>query len=458
MRHNRAVARFGREQLFGRIGDFWSAAIIPVRTAWCARQELISDRRRFWCLLYGAHATQIALVVVVLVGLFVMPLVRDWVVDGLFPAKVTSVFLGLGRRVIANPIADPVRVILSVAYWLIGSAVVLWFLARRIVFVLAQPTPARRSKDAALASAETIAATIAVGETLFAPADQKTFSPTRVSETGDVFVAGRYRLEQELGRGSMGVVCRAHDVTLDRDVAIKKLPGQLCHSPELTERFRREARVLAKLDHPGIVRVFDLVESEQGMWIVMELLLGGSLDQKLASEGRLPFEQVVALGQKLAQAMAYAHQQEIIHRDFKPENVLLTIGGEPKIADFGLAKLGESAAKLTRYGSLFGSPCYMSPEQAAGKPADARTDIYALGITLFELLVGRPPFQGDVSEVLLQQVEAKPPSLREFGLQLPADFEHLLWAMLDKTPATRPNGAAVCERLAAIAASGGLHH
>jgi serine/threonine-protein kinase len=247
----------------------------------------------------------------------------------------------------------------------------------------------------------------------------------------------RYCLEGELGRGAMGIVYRARDEVLERMVALKELPVYLACDEDLVLRFRREARILAQLQHPNIVQIYDLIEHDGHLWLAMEMVEGGDLDSLLRARGNLPATEAARLGVQMADALAHAHARGIIHRDLKTANVLLGTGGCPKVTDFGLAKLSRSS-QFTQEGAILGSPIYMSPEQAAGKGADERSDIYALGIVLYTLLTGRPPFEGDTASVLAQQITQAPPSPCQFVGELPEGLEALLLALLAKDPVRRP--------------------
>ena len=250
----------------------------------------------------------------------------------------------------------------------------------------------------------------------------------------------RYRLDKEIARGGMGVVYQAFDTALEREVALKALPSQLASQSEFARRFRQEARVLARLSHPNIVRVYDLVEDGEQLWIALELVKGGTLADAMARAGGvLPWPRAVGYADQVAAGLGHAHAEGVIHRDIKPMNVLLTQeeGGVAKISDFGIAR-HLAASVHTRAGTVLGSALYMSPEQAAGRPSDARSDIYSFGVTLYELLAGRPPFDGDVVTVLAQHLSKPPPSLRSLRPELPERLEALTHAMLAKDPAQRP--------------------
>src|SRR5579864_896958 len=211
---------------------------------------------------------------------------------------------------------------------------------------------------------------------------------------------GNYRVLDTLGQGGMAKVYKAHQETLGRDVAIKVLPPWYAADRSFVERFNLEARLVARLSHPNIVTVHDANEQNGHLYIVMQLVDGGTLKHrldKLQRERRImELTEVVAIFSQLADALFYAHEQGIIHRDIKPVNVLMDRSGRPILSDFGIAKvLASTQDNLTRPGAGVGTPEYMSPEQCQGGPVDGRADIYALGIMLFEALTGRLPFQGN---------------------------------------------------------------
>ncbi len=236
-------------------------------------------------------------------------------------------------------------------------------------------------------------------------------------------VDDRYRVVTPLGEGGMGLVYRAEHLKLARPVALKVLQEEFVADAGLRERFDREARALAALAHPNIVTITDYGVAEGGAspapYLVMELLEGETLHGRLRL-GALPPESAVAIARQMLRALAHAHRQGIVHRDLKPGNIFLTPMPDDSdhvtILDFGLARFVDGASRpdekaLTRAGSMLGTPAYMAPEQASGEPSDARTDVYAAGIVLFEMLAGRKPFMGDPSEILRQHLLSPAPSL-----------------------------------------------
>jgi tRNA A-37 threonylcarbamoyl transferase component Bud32 len=299
----------------------------------------------------------------------------------------------------------------------------------------ATETPHARNEEEADTMAQAQLDGIACGASLREQVEPKASSSP--SDQLSHVPGGRYELQQVLARGATGVVYRGRDKELNRLVAVKELSPDWADHPSMAARFEREAQVLANLTHPNIVQLFDLIHEEGRMWMAMELIEGGSLAELLTSRGPLPMEEVVRLGALLARALDAAHQQDVVHRDFKPGNVLLTYGGVPKITDFGLAKVAEKGAKLTQTGVILGSPVYMSPEQIACSDVDRRTDIYALGVTLYELLTGRAPFEGSTMDVLNQHLTTPPPPPSFFMGKLPPAFDKLIMAMLAKDPQER---------------------
>ncbi|TAK26771.1 MAG: serine/threonine protein kinase [Myxococcaceae bacterium] len=264
-------------------------------------------------------------------------------------------------------------------------------------------------------------------------------------------VAGRYVLESLLGAGGMGRVYRARHVELGEQVAVKFLLAEWTARPEMRARFRREAVVLARLRHPNIVSVIDYGEHQGELFLVMELLRGFSLDTQVMAGGlTMPVPRVVSVIDQVLQVLEAAHAMGVVHRDLKPENVMLLDAGDRtdkvKVLDFGIAAFDDerTVEKLTRTGTVRGTPQYMSPEQCVGRNLGAPTDIYAVGTMLYELLVGEAPFNGQsVAEVLSQQMFNQPPpfSERPPSREVPPGLEALMLRALSKRPEQRPTAA-----------------
>ena len=221
--------------------------------------------------------------------------------------------------------------------------------------------------------------------------------------------SGRYQLRRMLGAGAMGEVHEAFDTMLERTVALKKLPAHLASDSQFLLRFTQEAKALAKASHASVVQVYDIISDETGTYLALEFVAGGDLGDLIKDKGAMAPAEALKVATQIASGMAFAHRQGIVHRDIKPMNILVTTDRQPKITDFGLAKMPGSA-QMTMDGTVMGSPSYMSPEQANGTGADARSDIYAFGITLFEMLTGQTPFQGSSDQVLAQQRTGRVPA------------------------------------------------
>ncbi|MFI0266689.1 protein kinase [Streptomyces luteogriseus] len=264
---------------------------------------------------------------------------------------------------------------------------------------------------------------------------------------GRVLLAGRYRLDVEIGRGGMGEVWRAYDETLARAVALKLLLPQDTDATA-TSRFRLEAQTAGRLNHPNVVGVLDFGEYDNRLYLVMELVEGDSLAGVLAGSGALPAEQVADLAAQASAGLAAAHGQGIVHRDVKPANLLLDTGGTLKIGDFGIARfLDDPGAALTATGQIVGTGLYLAPERALGKQAGPASDMYSLGCVLYQLLSGRPPFQADTAVALLHQhLDSAPVPPRELGVTgLPPAFENYLLGLLAKQPEDRPSAQQAAE-------------
>ncbi|MGW7125115.1 serine/threonine-protein kinase, partial [Streptomyces sp. NPDC054901] len=252
-------------------------------------------------------------------------------------------------------------------------------------------------------------------------------------------LAGRYRLDERLGRGGMGEVWRGHDLSLDRSVAVKVLL-EAATGDEVASRFRREATIGARLQHPGITVVHDVGRQDGRLFIVMELLSGEDLATVLArSPGGLPVATALDLAAQTAEALSAAHAQAVVHRDLKPGNLFLLPGGRLKICDFGIAHSSDATAGWTVTGRMFGTPAYMAPEQWRGERVDARCDLYALGCVLYALLSGEPPFgsAGSPYALMVRHIEEAPAAL-----PVAPGPAALLATLLAKAPADRPASAA----------------
>jgi tRNA A-37 threonylcarbamoyl transferase component Bud32/tetratricopeptide (TPR) repeat protein len=252
---------------------------------------------------------------------------------------------------------------------------------------------------------------------------------------------GPYTLEKRLGAGGMGEVFQAYDRRLDRRVAVKLIRSAQAADTTARERFHREARAAARLSHPAIVQVFDLFEADSREAIVMELIDGEPLARRLA-RGPLPTSEAVRLGSEIAHGLAAAHERGLLHRDLKPENVMITAAGHAKILDFGLAKRLEEEGSLTQDHRVVGTLKAMSPEQASGATLDARSDLFSLGILLYEMLSGRAPFAGSSAlETLTRVCTHRQTPLHELDPAIPPQLSHLVDRLLEKERARRPASA-----------------
>lgn len=260
---------------------------------------------------------------------------------------------------------------------------------------------------------------------------------------------GRYQIVSELGKGAMGVVYQAHDPQIDRMVALKVLRQDRVVDQEFVRRFVAEAQAIGRLSHPNIVTVFDVGEDQGTIYIAMEFLEGRSLDL-LIGEQTFSLEKIVGFGIQVADALDYAHRQGIVHRDIKPGNIILTPQGHIKVTDFGIARIeGGSGQQMTQMGEILGTPIYMPPEQVAGQPVDGRSDIYALGVVLYELTTGRRPFTGDNLTTLFNAIGNETPATpARLNSQIPSTLSGLIMKCLSKSPGDRfQNGQSLSEAL-----------
>jgi serine/threonine-protein kinase len=244
---------------------------------------------------------------------------------------------------------------------------------------------------------------------------------------------GRYQVVGELGRGGMGIVYKAKDTVLDRLVAYKVLPDALKENPQALKNFLREAKAAAKLNHPGIVTVYDAGEQDGRYFIAMEYVDGTTLKEILRRRGVISPAGVLHVMVQICEALAYAHDQKVVHRDIKTANTMWTRDKKAKIMDFGLAKVVEEVRNHTTVVS--GTPYYMSPEQTLGKNIDHRTDIYSLGVTVFEMATGTVPFRE--GNIPYHHVHTPPPDVREIRPELPAGLATIVAKCLQKSPETR---------------------
>ncbi len=255
-------------------------------------------------------------------------------------------------------------------------------------------------------------------------------------------IIGTYRIEQKIGEGGMGAVFRGHDLMLEREVAIKALRPELARQRELVARFRSEAVTLAKLNHSHIATLYNFLRHGEDYFMVMEFVRGQTLDEVIRQSGAIDIERAVRLFCQALEGIAHAHALGVIHRDIKPANLMLTAQDEVKVMDFGIARV-LGTARQTKTGRLIGTLEYMSPEQMRGSETDARSDIYSLGILLYEMLTGRVPFQADSDyELMRAQVEQEPIPPREFQGEIPPAVEAAILQALAKDPAARFQSAA----------------
>jgi beta-lactam-binding protein with PASTA domain len=261
-----------------------------------------------------------------------------------------------------------------------------------------------------------------------------------MSQQNQVIFNGRYELHRRLGRGGMAEVYLARDQLLDRPVAVKVLFPALATDAGFVERFRREAQAAANLQHPNIVSVFDWGEANGTYFIVMEYVEGHTLADTLRDEGRLHPDRAAEITADIAAALGFAHRNRVVHRDVKPGNVLITRDGGVKVADFGIARAisDSSDQNLTKTGSVMGTATYFSPEQARGAQVDPRSDLYSLGVVLYEMITGRPPFAGDSAvAIAYKHVQENPVPPRRIDPALPETLEAITLKCLAKNPANR---------------------
>src|SRR5436305_11723148 len=254
--------------------------------------------------------------------------------------------------------------------------------------------------------------------------------------TDGTLVDGRYRIERRLGSGGMADVYCAYDHQLGRQIALKVLHRRFARDTEFVERFRREASAAAGLQHPNVVGVFDRGEYDGTYYIAMEHLPGRTLKELIRAEAPLPQERAIDIAVQILQAASFAHRHGVVHRDFKPHNVIVANDDRLKVTDFGIARAG--ASEMTETGSIMGTAQYLSPEQAQGQRVGAASDIYSIGVILYEMLAGHVPFAGDSAvSIALKHVSEEPPPLRALRPKLDPVLEQVVMRALAKDPAQR---------------------
>src|SRR5215470_7032665 len=267
---------------------------------------------------------------------------------------------------------------------------------------------------------------------------------------------GRYEITGELGRGAMGVVYKAMDPTIGRTVALKtmRLDVHGLDSQEMVRRFQNEARAAGVLNHPNIVTIYDAGEHEGIFYIAMEFIEGTTLHELLMEKRVLPTEEVLGITRQICRGLDYAHSNGIIHRDVKPANIMITANGTVKIMDFGIAKSG---GQVTNTGQVLGTPNYMSPEQVKGRPLDGRSDLFSLGVLLYEMLTGEKPFIGqNVTTIIYKIVNESPIAPRDLDVTVPAALSNIVVKLLAKSPDERyKSGAELVRDLEHYKAAGG---
>lgn len=271
------------------------------------------------------------------------------------------------------------------------------------------------------------------------PATSDSFSMAALKP--GVLLAGRYEIVKLLGEGGMGAVYRAHDIELEREVAVKVIRPELARNAQVLQRFKQELILARQVTHRNIIRIFDLGHAEGMRFITMEFIEGEDVAQILARRSKLPAPEAAAIIGQVARGLEAAHAEGVVHRDLKPQNIMIDAQGKASVMDFGIAR-SMDASSMTRTGALLGTPTYMSPEQAQGVKVDARSDLYTLGIIFYELLAGKPPFEADnPMATLVRRIQEKPTPLIEVEPSVPKKLNELVMKMLATKPEDRQQSA-----------------
>ncbi len=422
---------------------------------------------RHWLL--SAHGAQfISLLLLLLVAFAIIPLI-DLVLSKIFTPVTSKVLFGLITTEKENPYIDTVQ---TIAFWVIWTFTTLLCAVLFLRHIPGTLEHAQAVVQQKIATADQLISTRpsesillysaaqkwSIGEqsdaTLITKLQSINTAPDKVDKnspattaktvilpatthpSNHAIIAGRYLIGELLGSGAMGNVYSAQDTLLKRNVALKQLSPQLSSNEHIIARFRQEALALARLSHPNIVQVYDFIEGDEFFWIVIERVTGGELEDRLQASKAIAQQEALRLTLQMAEALACAHKQGVIHRDFKPANVLLSSDGDVKITDFGIAKLAQSSLH-TQLNTVMGTPSHMSPEQANGDETDQRTDIYALGIILYQLLCAELPFKGDTKSVIAQHLTKKPASLSKTYKNISSELDQIVQKMLEKNPEKR---------------------